>query len=519
MKVKLILPALTEALSPFWRSIKYALFPPLGLATLAGYLDASDEVEIQDEHVESLTTDDEPDLVGIQVYITSARRAYRIADLYRSRGVYVVLGGLHVTALPDEAVRHADTVILGPAEDAWPQFLADFRAGNPRRTYQSRRHALTGTPPPRRDLIKRHLYLVPNSLVVSRGCPHSCDFCYKTSFFRGGASFYTQTVDAALAAIEALPGRHLFFLDDHLFADRSFATALFDGMTGMHRAWQAAATVKAVLSPGLLERAVASGLSSLFVGFETLDRENLRSQGKLHNLEQGYVAAIRRLHELGVMINASFLFGFDRDTDDVFDRTVDWAVTNGIETATFHVLTPYPGTKLYSRLRQDDRLVIHNWNLYDTRHAVFRPAQMSAPALEAGYWRAYRHFYRWSSILTSAGTKSSLTSRLRHLAYTAGWKKCEPLWDAVIRLGLLRYAVPALERVLTCGGRNRMEPDTLGERGAPSRSAADATLPAQAPSGLETALSGPRPAEARTAQDTGTLPVARQEPVFETTPS
>ncbi len=233
MKVKMILPALTEAKSPFWRPIKYALFPPLGLATLAGYLNEADEITLQDEHVETLTLDDQPDLVVIQVYITSAFRAYELADHYRRKGAHVALGGLHVTSLPEEAARHADTIFFGPGEDTWPQFLADFWAGRPGKVYTSKIRTLARLPPTRRDLIKRHLYLVPNSIVVSRGCPHTCDFCYKEAFFEGGKSFYTQTVEAALAEIERLPGRHLYFLDDHLFGQARFASALFDGMRGM----------------------------------------------------------------------------------------------------------------------------------------------------------------------------------------------------------------------------------------------------------------------------------------------
>ncbi len=189
MKVKMILPALTEATSPFWRPIKYSLFPPLGLATLAGYLSLNDEVTIQDEHVEKLDLDDEPDLVVIEVYITSAYRAYQIADHYRRKGAYVCLGGLHVTSLPEEARGHADTIFTGPGEDTWPAFLADLRLGVPRKVYASTYRSLAGLPAIRRDLIKRHLYLVPNSIVVSRGCPHNCDFCYKEAFFRGENPF------------------------------------------------------------------------------------------------------------------------------------------------------------------------------------------------------------------------------------------------------------------------------------------------------------------------------------------
>ena len=204
MKVKMILPALTEAKSPFWRPIKYSLFPPLGLATLAAYLDESDEITLQDEHVEALELDDEPDLVVIQVYITSAYRAYQIADHYRVKGAYICLGGLHVTSLPEEAQRHADTIFIGPGEDTWPAFLHDFRGKSPQKKYVSEIRTLVDLPFPRRDLLKRHLYLVPNSLVVSRGCPHVCDFCYKEAFFEGGKSFYTLNVDRALAEIVAV---------------------------------------------------------------------------------------------------------------------------------------------------------------------------------------------------------------------------------------------------------------------------------------------------------------------------
>ncbi len=451
MRVKMILPALTEATSPFFRPIKYSLFPPLGLATLAGYFSDHDDVSIVDEHVDKLRCDDEPDLVVIQVYITSARRSYAIADTYRRRGVHVALGGLHVTSLPDEAAQHADTVLLGPGEDTFPVFIDEFRAGRARERYVSRRRTLVGVPRIRRDLIKRHRYLVPNSIVVSRGCPHVCDFCYKAAFFKGGRQFYTQEVDDALAEIDRLPGRHLYFLDDHLFGNPRFAAALFDGMRGMGRLWQAAGTVKSVLeTPDLLEKAVACGLRSLFVGFETVNVDNLSEQAKYQNIGRDYNAAVRRLHELGVMVNGSFVFGMDHDGPDVFDRTVDWAVGQGIETATFHILTPYPATALYQRMAAEGRILHSDWDQYDTRHVVFRPTRLAPRALEAGYWRAYRDFYRWSAIARGAWTKDTLRGRLRHLAYAGGWKKFEPMWDVAIRTGQVLHLLPMLEAIL-CG--------------------------------------------------------------------
>ncbi len=454
MKVKMILPALTEAKSPFFRPIKYSLFPPLGLATLAGYLDEDDEVTLQDEHVETLDLLDEPDLVVIQVYITSAYRAYELAGHYRKKGAHVALGGLHVTSLPDEAARHADTVFIGPGEDTWPRFLADYRAGRPGKLYRSTDRTLAGIPPIRRDLIQRRLYLVPNSIVVSRGCPHRCDFCYKHAFFRGGKGFYTQAVDDALAEIDRLPGRHVYFLDDHLLGNVPFATALLDGMKGMNRLWQAAATVQSVLRPNLLEKAAEAGLRSLFVGFETLSPDNLREQSKLQNLGRDYAAAIERLHGLGVMVNGSFVFGMDGDDGSVFDRTVEWAVGHGIETATFHVLTPYPGTELYTRMKAANRIVHSNWDLYDTRHVVYRPARISPEALEEGYWRAYKDFYRWPNILRGARTKPTILDGARHAAYAGGWKKLEPMWDWVIRAKRVSNLLPVLENVLAGFGKH-----------------------------------------------------------------
>jgi radical SAM superfamily enzyme YgiQ (UPF0313 family) len=424
------------------------LFPPLGLATLAGYLGDEDEIALQDEHVERLALDDEPDLVVIQVYITSAYRAYELADHYRRRGAHVCLGGLHVTSLPAEAARHADTICLGPGEDTWPAFLADFRAGRPAPVYRSSGRTLAGLPPIRRDLIQRRLYLVPNSIVVSRGCPHHCDFCYKDAFFQGGKSFYTQTVDAALAEIERLPGRHLYFLDDHLFGDPRFAAALFDGLKGMGRLWQAAGTVKSVLAPGLLEKAAAGGLRSLFVGFETISPANLREHRKHQNLNRDYGQAIRRLHGLGVMINGSFVFGMDDDDETVFDRTVEWAVAQGLETATFHILTPYPDTGLWRRMSAQGRILHTDWNRYDTRHVVYRPARLTPQALEAGYRRAYRDFYRWGAILRGAWAQAAWFERLRHVAYAGGWKKFEPAWDFIIRAKQVTHLLPALESIL-----------------------------------------------------------------------
>jgi len=449
MKVKMILPALIEATSPLWRPIKYSLFPPLGLATLAAYLSDYDEIDLVDEHVEKLSFDDNPELVVIQVYVTNANRAYEIADLYRQRGAYVILGGLHVTSLPQEALMHADSIFIGPGEDTFPRFLNDFRNHTPQRIYSSQQRSLAGAPKVRRDLIKRHLYLVPNSLVVSRGCPHHCTFCYKDAFFAGGKSFYTQKVDEALAQIDSLPGRHLYFLDDHLLGHKRFAAELFEGMRGMNRLFQGASTVDAILNGNLIEKAVDAGLRSIFVGFETLADRNLRDSNKKQNLGRDYQKVVKRLDELGVMINGSFVFGLDSDDKTVFQRTVEWAVENGLTTSTFHILTPYPGTVLFDEMVKAGRITSFNWDCYTTRDVVFKPVGMSPEELKQGYDLAYKQFYQWGAIFKASAYHQHWQQNLKHFFYTAGWKKFEAVWNLVIKTQSLRYMLPVLESILT----------------------------------------------------------------------
>jgi radical SAM superfamily enzyme YgiQ (UPF0313 family) len=420
------------------------------LATLAAYLSPDDRAGVVDEHVERLTLDDAPELVVIQVYITNAYRAYGIADHYRRQGAFVCLGGLHVTSLPDEAMVHADAIFLGPGEQTFPKFLQDFRAGRAERVYTSAAgRSLERVPPIRRDLIQRARYLVPNSIVVTRGCPQHCDFCYKDAFFQGGRGFYTQRVEDALAEIERLPGRHLYFLDDHLLGDQRFAKAIFHGMRGMRRLFQGAATVDSILRGDVIERAAEAGLRSLFVGFETLTPENLKRSNKRQNLGRDYKAVTDRLHSLGIMINGSFVFGMDDDAEDVFKRTVDWAIEHGITTATFHIQTPYPGTRLHAHMVREGRMLTRDWNLYDTRHVVYRPAQLKPEALKAGYDWAYREFYRWKSITCASLHHGTLKHQAKHFFYASGWKKFELVWDFLIRAKQLALATPLLEGVLS----------------------------------------------------------------------
>jgi radical SAM superfamily enzyme YgiQ (UPF0313 family) len=225
----------------------------------------------------------------------------------------------------------------------------------------------------------------------------------------------------------------------------------------MKRLFQGAATVDSVLRGDLIERAAEAGLRSLFVGFETLTPENLKRSNKRQNLGRDYKAVADRLHSLGIMINGSFVFGMDDDGEDVFQRTVDWAMEHGITTATFHIQTPYPGTKLHAHMVRQGRMLTRDWNLYDTRHVVYRPAQLRPEVLKAGYDWAYCEFYRWASIARASVHHGTLKHQAKHFFYAAGWKKFEPAWDLLIRTRQLARVTPLLEGVLSRITRARVE--------------------------------------------------------------
>ncbi len=448
MKVKFILPALEEAKSPYWRPLKYSLFPPLGLATLASFCGESDEVRIVDEHVEELDLEDKPDLVVIQSYITNAYRAYAIADNYRARGIKVVLGGLHATSMPAEVRKHADIVLYGLGEKNFPEFLADFRKKQALAVYEQGDVSLDELPLPRRDLFKSERYLVPNSMVFSRGCPHKCSFCYVSSFYREGKSYYTYKIDRILKEIDSMPGKHLYFLDDNIFADKKLAREIFRQMRGMNKVFQGAVTVGAVLADDTIELAYEAGFRSAFIGFESINAGNLLAVNKWSNLGQNYNEAIKKLDQLGIMINGSFIFGLDEDTLDVFDRTTEWAISRGITTATNHILTPYPGTALFAKMEHEKRILTKNWSLYDTRHLVFQHPVISQKQMEEGYKRAYDTFYKWGNIIKSSTEHETLKMKLKHLSYAGGWKKFEPVWNFIIKNEFLAKTRIALEKTL-----------------------------------------------------------------------
>lgn len=449
-RLLLILAAVVQPDEPHYRLIKYSEFPPLGLMTIAGLTPDNWEITLRDENVESSEIDGEMDLVGIQAYISSAARAYELAGKWRSRGAKVVLGGLHPTSMPEEAAAHADAVCIGPAETVWREILEDFENGRLRKFYRGQCEGSAALAPiPRRDLMNPRAYLVPHTMVASRGCPHSCDFCYKRSFW--GPVYYEQRPMADIDRELSMVNDHLvFFLDDNLLGSRRFARALFEVLRGSGIVWQAAASLDVARDRRYLDEAYRAGCRSLFLGFESLSPENMWNNNKPVNATADYAEICRRFHDAGIMINGSFMFGFDWDGPDVFERTVEFADRNKILTASFHILTPLPGTTAFERLEAEGRLLHRDWKLYDTYHAVFRPRRMTPGQLDAGLVLAKRRFGEYGSILRRS---LGLPGSLKRIAYNLAWMKVDPLWIAIIRAGLMPYATRIFERILRLSTR------------------------------------------------------------------
>jgi radical SAM superfamily enzyme YgiQ (UPF0313 family) len=446
MKIKLIYPKMHD--TSRGTKVKYRLVPPQSLLALAAVTPPGHAVEIHDENVAPLRMDDRPDLVGITVYVASAGRAYEIARRYRERGIPVVLGGLHVSALPEEALQHADALVIGEANETWPAVVADAAHGRLQPRYE--RFAPAGSaentgetapagsrtagfiPPECRHSIPNRTYLTRNSLLATRGCNRHCAFCYRSS--QPDSPFRRRPVQEVLEEVRQMQGGCFVLLDDNLAADRGYGRRLFGALRAAGKVWMGAASIDAARDTQLLDLMAESGCCSLFVGLESIQQENLDAMGKPFNRVALYSEYVGRIRARGIMVNGSFIFGFDTDDAGIFDRTADWAQQARLDTATFHILTPYPGTPLFAQMEREERILDRDWAHYDTAHVVFRPKRMSPEELAAGYERAYDRFYTWPMILQRVA--ADRWGRLPRLMLSVGYKRMNPLWPALSRMGL-----------------------------------------------------------------------------------
>jgi radical SAM superfamily enzyme YgiQ (UPF0313 family) len=351
-----------------------------------------------DEGIEDVEPDLDADVVGITVITGTAPRAYELATRFRARGIPVVLGGPHVTLVPDDAQPHADSVVVGYAEDTWPMLLRDLAAGRLRRRYvQQPGLSLAGRPFARRDLLPAKRFLTTNVFEATRGCVHNCDFCVVPAAW--GRKPYQKPVEEVVADIRAHGARKLIFVDLNLIADREYATRLFEALVPLQVQWFGLSTVLLADDLPLLKLAARSGCRGLLLGFESIVAGNLRDASKVFNRPAQFKRVVDLLHDHGIAVYGCFVFGMDHDTPDVFLETARFAVEARIDLPRFAIVTPFPGTVLHERLEREGRILTRNWELYDGQHVVFQPAQMSVQQLQDGTERAWKHVYSLPSII------------------------------------------------------------------------------------------------------------------------
>ncbi len=426
--------------------IKHFMVPPHSLQILSALTPPEHQVTIIDEYHHLADPALHADLIGINVWTASALRAYDLADAYRRRGIPVVLGGPHVTVCPDEALAHADAIVIDEAEAVWPQVVRDAEAGQLQRRYQGRMLPLDETPAPDWSPLHPDDYVIQAALSTTRGCARRCDFCYESC--RPKPNFRQRAIDKVLGEIDARPGKVISFLDNDITVNKPFARELFTALIPRKRHWLGMTSIEVADDEEMLDLMAASGCRTLFVGFESIIPDSLSEVHKHCNRVEDYVRNVRRIHDRGIMVNGSFVFGFDHDDADVFDRTVAFGIEARLETATFTVLTPYPGTTLYKRLQAEGRIFDHDWSHYDTTHCVFQPAQLTPQELEAGYFHAYAQFYTWPSILRRC--RPGEPGFAKRLFLNTAYKRVESLYGVLgrrFRVGWLRplfnwYASP-----------------------------------------------------------------------------
>jgi radical SAM superfamily enzyme YgiQ (UPF0313 family) len=384
---------------------------PLTLTTLAALVPVELEatIRIADASVQPVPLDEPFDLVGISCITGTAFGAYALADHFRRRGIPVVLGGVHVALCPDEAAQHADAIVIGFAEQTWPQLLRDFAAGKMAKVYRQEGSDLRGLPLPRRDLQRRFGYMMPNTVFATRGCKGVCEFCAVPAVPFG---WHMRPVGEVVEEVRRLPGRRFAFNDVNLVEDREYARELFSALIPLRKQWGGLATTRIARDPELLDLMVRSGCAYLLLGFESLANRALDDLGKAFNDPEDYPLVCRTLHERGIVIQGCFIFGMDTDTTDVFRATVAAVNDLQIDIPRYAIFTPFPATRAYQRLQAEKRLLHEHWPSYDTQHVVFQPQNMTPEELDAGFIRA------WSETFTLASIAHRI-SRRRQLAVAA----------------------------------------------------------------------------------------------------
>ena len=412
---------------------KHVLTPSLALTSFAGATPPNWTVEYFDENLLQGRPPHRllPQVVGITVHLTFAQRAYELARWYRQRGSIVVLGGLHVLSCPEEVRPHADVLAVGDGVQIWPDILRDVDSGALRPRYDAgydRPYRLD--PSPSRQLLPRASFLTTTSIIATRGCHNRCNFCYLAT---DGLRMPYKVRDAAQVAhdIQANGEPYAVFIDNNLGSRREYLHELCDALRPLGIIWSAALTLDVTDDPRLSRAMALAGCTGVFIGFESLSDANIRAAHKRSPRADEYALRVALFHDNGIQVNGSFVLGFDQDNPDVFARTASWIEENRLECATFHILTPYPGTPLFAQMEAQGRLLHRDWSKYDTGHVVFRPMHMTPEQLLHGYHWMYQHLFSFQSIWQRR--PRDIGAVPPYMAMSLLYKKSNRFWHFLIK--------------------------------------------------------------------------------------
>ena len=416
---------------------KHVLTPTLALTSFAATTPAHWRVEYWDENLlhGRPPCRPMPQVVGITVHLTFARRAYELADWYRARGSTVILGGLHVLSCPDECAPHADALALGDGVQLWPRILRDLEAGTLQSRYQATyENQYRDDPPPRRTLLPHRSFLTTTSLIATRGCHNRCGFCYlATDGLR--MPYRMRDPEQVASEFEENDQPYAVFIDNNLGSRRDYLHELCSALRPLNKIWSAAVTIDVTDDPSLIRNMALAGCTGVFIGFESLSDDNLADSHKKTPKTSEYARRVRLLHDYGIQVNGSFVLGFDHDRKDVFARTAEWIEHNRLECATFHILTPYPATPLFRQMEGQGRILHRDWMLYDTGHAVFRPKHMSPEELEHGYAWIYQRLFSHASIWRRRPEQWQAVPLYLAMSYL--YKRSNRFWHLLIKHDLV----------------------------------------------------------------------------------
>ena len=429
-------------INPFYRKDprgsfgKHVLTPTLALTSIAAATPPDWQIQYWDENLLQGHPPFEPfpQVVGITVHLTFARRAYALARWYRSRGAIVVMGGLHAMSCPDEVARHSDAIAIGEGTQLWPQILADIQAGRLKKRYTSTfSHPYQNDPLPERTILPQESFLTTLSINATRGCHNRCEFCFLST---NGVHMPYQMRDPVQIADEFRQSEEPYgvFTDNNLGSNKTYLRRLCQNLGKVNKVWSAAVTIDVTDDPSLVRDMALAGCTGVFVGFESLVADNLIDARKKTPRPEDYARRVAIFHDFGIQINASFVFGFDHDRPDVFEKTVNWAEENRLACSTFHILTPYPGTPLFRQLEKENRILHRDWDRYDTSQVVFQPKHMTPAELQSGYEWCYRRMFSLRSILRRCPQK--VNEVLPYLAMSLLYKRSNLLWSLLIQYRL-----------------------------------------------------------------------------------